>query len=59
MFKKDDMLNKNNYRPVNILPCMSKIFEGVLVEQLNSYFNDIFSSFLSGFRKKIVVIMCY
>ena len=52
VFKKDDMLNKNNYRPVSILPCMSKIFEGVLVEQLITYFNDIFSSFLSGFRKQ-------
>ena len=52
VFKKDDMLNKKNYRPVSILPCMSKIFEGVLVEQLITYFNDIFSSFLSGFRKQ-------
>ena len=51
IFKKDDIMNKNNYRPVSVLPCMSKVYEGVLVEQLNTYFNGIFSPYLSGFRK--------
>ena len=51
IFKKDDIMNKNNCRPVSVLPCMSKVYEGVLVEQLNTYFNDIFSPYLSGFRK--------
>ena len=51
VFKKDDVLNKKNYRPVSTLPCISKIFEGVFVDQLNNYFTDIFSPFLSGFRK--------
>ena len=51
IFKKDDIMNKNNYRPVTVLPCISKVYEGVLVEQLNTYFNDIFSPYLSGFRK--------
>ena len=50
--KKDDMLNKANYRPVSTLPCMSKIFEGVLVKQLSMYFEMKFSPHLSGFRKE-------
>ena len=52
IFKKNDLLNKQNYRPVSTLPCLSKIFEGVLVAQLTTYFNQIFSPYLSGFRKQ-------
>ena len=44
-------MNKTNYRPISSLPCFSKIFEGVLVEQLNSYFEGIFSPYVSGFHK--------
>ncbi len=29
VFKKNDRLNKENYRPVSILPCLSKLFESV------------------------------
>ena len=51
VYKKDDRLNKVNYRPISVLPCMSKIFESVLVEQLSVFFEKLFSSSLSGFRK--------
>ena len=46
------MLNKANYRPVSTLPCMSKIFEGVLIKQLSTYFEMKFSPHLPGFRKE-------
>ena len=52
VFKKGTTLDIGNYRPVSILPCMSKIFEREMVSQLSIYFEDIFSQFLSGFRKK-------
>ena len=52
IYKKDDMLLKTNYRPVSILPCLSKIFEGLFLKQLTEYFDTIFSPVLSGFRKK-------
>ena len=52
IFKKNSKLGKTNYRPVSVLPCLSKLFEGVLVEQLSLYFDDIFSPYISGFRKK-------
>ena len=45
------MMDKRNYRPVSTLPCLSKIFEGVLVDQINMYFENIFSPYISGFRK--------
>ena len=52
IYKKGDIMNKKNYRPVSVLPCMSKIFESVMVEQVTEYFSDIFSPYLSGFRKQ-------
>ena len=33
-FKKDDQLDKTNYRPISILPTVSKIFERILFNQL-------------------------
>ena len=51
IFKKDDSMNKNNYRPVSILPCISKIFEKVYCEQMVEFFNAILSASLSAFRK--------
>ena len=50
IFKKNDMLNKMNYRPIGILSCISKIFEKLLISQLRMYFDDIFSQYLSGYR---------
>ena len=52
IFKKGSDLDVANYRPVSILPSMSKIFERIMVTQLSLYFEDIFSSFISGFRSK-------
>ena len=52
VFKKDDPLNKKNYRPISILPCMSKIFEKVLNMQISSYFYESVAENLSAFRHK-------
>ena len=51
IFKKDDMLVKKNYRPVSVLPCLSKVFESILIEQMTAFFDSIFSKYMSGFRK--------
>ena len=50
IFKKNDMLNKVNYRPISIVSCISKIFEKLLILQLRMYFDDTFSQYLSGDR---------
>ena len=50
-FKKGDRLLKSNYRPVSILPALSKIYEKLLYQQIYEYFNCIFSKYLCGFRK--------
>ena len=39
--KKNDPLNKENYRPVSVLPIFSKAYERVMHNQLSDYFNDI------------------
>jgi hypothetical protein len=43
-------LDKSNYRPVSILPFISKIFERAIYDQLIVYFNNIFHPSLSAFR---------
>ena len=52
IYKKNDVMDKCNYRPISVLPTISKILENVLVTQLNEYFEPIFSPRMSGFRKK-------
>ena len=40
VFKKKDSLNKQNYRPVGVLPSISKIFEKLIQKQINGYINN-------------------
>ena len=49
LHKKNSNLDKENYRPVNILPVISKIYERAINEQLTSYFNQHFNVHLSAF----------
>ena len=51
LFKKDDNMNKNKFRPVSILVCISKIFERVYSDQMMDFFKSILSISLSAFRK--------
>ena len=52
MFKKKDRHDKSNYRPVSILPLLSKPFERILYEQIDSHTKDILSKYQGGFRKR-------
>ena len=51
LFKKKENLIKTNYRPVIILGALSKTFEKAIGVQLTGYFDSIFSTLLSAFRK--------
>lgn len=51
IFKKDDPLDKNNYRPVSVLTSLSKVFESLVCDQLNDHFLDIFHNTVSAYRK--------
>ena len=45
IFKKDDELNKANYRRVTVLPVLNNIFERLLAAQLGDFYNSILSDF--------------
>ena len=51
LFKKIDPLNKENFRPVSLLPVISKIYERSMHEQLSDHLNASFHPFLAAFRK--------
>ena len=54
LYKANDQMLLSNYRPIALLPSLSKIFEYVLLEQLTSYFveNNLLSPHQYGFRAK-------
>ena len=51
IFKKDDPLDKSNYRPVSILPLLSKVYERIIYNQLSQHSEQFLNSILCGFRK--------
>ena len=50
-FKKKSKTSKDNYRPISILPNISKIYERCLYNQMHTYFDNILSKYQCGFRK--------
>ena len=50
--------SKENYRPVNILPNISKIYERCLFKPISNYFENIFSKFQCGFRQGLSAQYC-
>ena len=42
---------KKNYKPVSILPLLSKVYEREINEQMSYYFKPFFNDILCGFRK--------
>ena len=54
LYKKDDDTNVSNYRPISLLPSISKIFEKVLLKQLTTYLdnNNLIHNHQYRFRKR-------
>ena len=57
-FKKEEKLDKSNYRPVSILPVISKIYERLMYDRMYKYFDQIFPKFQCGFRKRFGTQNC-
>ena len=51
IFKKDDATQAKNYRPISVLPSLSKVFERLIQKQLLSHIDNYLSSYLCGYRK--------
>lgn len=49
--KKNATTDKSNYRPISLLPVVSKIFERLIMKQIEPYADKILSKYLCGFRK--------
>ena len=47
MFKNEDASNMSNYKPISLLPTISKKFERVIYDQLYDYFNNNNNNLLS------------
>jgi len=53
LFKKGSNLEPKNYRPISLLPLISKLFEKIIQNQTQKYLdeNNILYRYQSGFRK--------
>ena len=51
MYKKLDLSDKVSYRPVSVLPLLSKVLEKIIYDQLYGFLENFLSELLCGFRK--------
>ena len=58
VFKKGERYSKGNYRPVSILPNVSKIFGRCMFRQKNEYIDVLLSRNQRGFRKDCSTQQC-
>ena len=56
--KKGDVTDKSNYRPISLLPAISKLFEKLYAAQISTYLERYFSKYLCGFRKGLSTQYC-
>ena len=49
--KKDSRSKKVHYRPISVLPNISKIYERFFFKQISEYFEQFLSKYHCGFRK--------
>ena len=51
LHKKLENILKENYRPVSLLPVVSKLFERLMLKQMKAFIEKFLSPFLCGYRK--------
>ena len=49
--KKGSRYDNGNYRPVSILPNLSKVLERYLLKQISGFFDTILSKYQCGFKR--------
>ena len=60
IFKEDLRTDPNNYRPISVLPIVSKLIERVVFNQLYEYLNNnnLLTESQSGFRPMFFLVTC-
>ena len=60
IFKERDRDDKSNYRPVSVLPAISRVFEKLITDQLCQFMdkNGLFSTDQSGFLRLYSNVTC-
>ena len=62
LYKKEDNLNKKNFRPVSILTGISELYESVVNDQLLEFFsrlfNDLIGAFRNGYSCQSLLVKC-
>ena len=51
MYKKEDLLKKENYKPESLFLHGSKVFKRIIYKQINFYIQEKLSKHITGFRK--------
>ena len=51
LFKKNDELSKENYRPVTVLPALNNFFEKLLASQPDQFYSEILSDYILAYRR--------
>ena len=51
LFKKEDAFMRRNYRPITVLPSVSKIYERMMQDQMLPFVQSFLSPLLCGFRE--------
>ena len=58
IYRIDLRLEERNYRPISILPTLSKICERIMHSQISTYFDKILSKYIFGFRQGYSSQLC-
>ena len=59
IYKENERTSKQNYRPISILPILSKLYEGNMNEEIYSYIEKYLSPYLFGYRKGYGTQQCF
>ncbi|PFX28601.1 RNA-directed DNA polymerase from mobile element jockey [Stylophora pistillata] len=52
VYKKDDKQRDINYRPITVLPCVNKVYEVLLAQQVSKFMDDRLSDAITAYRAK-------
>ena len=60
MYKKGSLTEASNYRPISLLPLISKVMEKVIHDQISTFLNsrNLLYNYQSGFRKNHSIDFC-